>query len=229
MLSIWNTTSGNTSSSVLLELPSPSFWWSRKRRASRSIAQAEEFLQLKINQFSEGLTIKAILDKSPEFNAYAIMQGEDRSIAVTTGALEMTNLDQLQFILAHEVAHHLCNHSTTSAIGGMLATTAVDFLGASDTLGAVGIHDASGSQIIKSALHGLALAGIQYQSRAQEFEADARALEMLRANGVDTSSASSVFQMLLYLEGSSGPFDRIQQQLFGSHPLTSERLERVSN
>jgi len=56
-------------------------------------------------------TIDAYIRNSPEFQAYCFPGfGKSISIALTSGLIQLSSIDELRFVIGHELGHHLLGH-----------------------------------------------------------------------------------------------------------------------
>lgn len=137
--------------------------------------------------------------RSPEFNAYA---SKGKRITLTSGLIDsLSNDDELAFIIAHEIGHHLYDHigqnSKTSVISAVLGSFILD----STELGfLVG-------NIINSAT-----------SIRKELSADAIAYRIIHLAGYDTSKA----RQALFRIAKRDP--RINSKFLQTHPSGMERI-----
>ena len=196
-------------------------------RKRKRLAQARQSLQQLVDRFSPGIHLDAEISDEQEFNAYAITINGSRSIVVTTGLMRLLAVEGLHFVVAHEVAHHLLNHSTTTRITFELADQACDFIENSSLASKLSLPDFITDSAISSVARITANAGLNFQSRSMEFEADTKAIELLKSRNMALSGSLEVFEIISSLEGKKGAFDQIQTNLFGTHPLTPDRIENI--
>jgi Zn-dependent protease with chaperone function len=147
--------------------------------------------------------------RSPEFNAYA---SKGKRITLTSGLIDsLSDDDELAFIIAHEIGHHLYDHIAqnmkTSFISMVLGAVILD----STELGFIA------GNIINSAT-----------SIRKELSADAIAYRIIHLAGYDTSKA----RQALFRIAKRDP--RINSKFLQTHPSGMERiiaydqLERLS-
>lgn len=165
-----------------------------------------------------------------DFNAFAY---DSNKIGVNLGLLRVTNDDELAFVIAHEMGHHIANHINedrrNSYIGEFLGTVvgAAAYSAIASGLGAEcnpAYQDCGyledfigeGADAGKEIGGGIALA--RY-SRQQEVEADKLAVEIMNKAGVALDSVPS---LLAYM-GSLGS-DGLNSKFGDSHPSGPERL-----
>ncbi|MFN3650888.1 MAG: M48 family metallopeptidase [Armatimonadota bacterium] len=148
-------------------------------------------------------------------NAFALPDGR---IYVTLGLLRALQdsqkpEDELAFVVAHEVTHVAERHSQNQqqkAIGAGL-------LGA--VLGAV-----TKSRAVDQVIGLGANAYVSHYSREDEYRADKGGLKAMHRAGYDTRYAAT---MLKRLESKGESQNGFINGLFGSHPLTQNRVNRV--
>jgi Zn-dependent protease with chaperone function len=117
-------------------------------------------------------------------------------------------------VLAHEVAHDILRHSKKAQDVKDLT----DFIG--DVLSIFGRADASTENTLKK---WVSYAALPKYSRNQEFEADAKAIEILRELGCaqPEKRLGDALQVLLDKYGNLGG------GFFDSHPSTTERIQTL--
>lgn len=148
-------------------------------------------------------------------NAYAFPDG---TIAITRGMLlELEDEAQLAAVLGHEIAHVNCGH-TASAMskGGVLGAVVA---------GTQGYLASSGSSWANMAGMAGQLGTAAYlatYSRSQEREADQGGMLYMTRAGYDPQGMVELMELLVKLGGSS---PSALEQLFSSHPMSSERLQ----
>ena len=148
-------------------------------------------------------------------NAFALPDGR---IYVTLGlmrALENSSRpdDELAFVVGHEVAHVTEKHGRSQQKASITAGVAAILLGAVTKSSAV------------SQIAGLgANAYVAKYSRTDEYDADKHGLMAMHRAGYDPDAAVS---MLNRLKGSGEDSNRLVNGWFGSHPLTTNRMQRV--
>lgn len=154
---------------------------------------------------------------SPVPNAMATPGGY---LYITRGLLSMINSEaELASVLGHEAGHVAARHNdkrnNRAAIGG-LATIAAAVLG--------------GSQVAELANLG-ASAWVSGYSRSQENEADALGMRYSLAAGYDPMAAATMLAALdrvAAVEGGPASGQRAASSIFSTHPVTTERVQRVT-
>jgi Zn-dependent protease with chaperone function len=148
----------------------------------------------------------------PIMNAFALPGG---FVVLTRGLLrEASNPGEVAGVLAHEIGHVAHHHPEAQMIrvAGMQVLISV-------ATGTSGGNNAS-------SLAGLA--AILKSTRDAEREADAYAVAMLSAAHVDPMALKTFFEKILKEEGkSSGSAFSNISTVFSTHPVTTERIERI--
>lgn len=149
--------------------------------------------------------------RAPMVNAFALPGG---TVLVTDGMIELAKTpDELAGVLAHEIAHVERRHAMHAAWRSMGVGLVLDAV--------VGGGTGAGQQAV------LLAGGLTEQrfSRTLESEADARAVEMLRASGISTRGMADLFQRMAGRKGN----ETVRQvaEWFSTHPDTVRRSERL--
>jgi Zn-dependent protease with chaperone function len=143
----------------------------------------------------------------PIINAFALPGGR---IYLFRPVIERaSSADEVAAVLAHEIGHVVNRDSMRAVMHD----------GALSVLASLIIGDVSGGTFI--AIFGRMMLGSAF-SREQEREADRVSVQLMREAGADARALNLFFGRLLQQEGKEG-----QSDLFRSHPLTEERIERV--
>lgn len=136
--------------------------------------------------------------QNPIPNAFVSPQGAPRQIFITTGMLNLADTpDELALIVAHELAHILCNHGKYHAVDESL-------------IFGVGIWCLKTPSVLLTAALLLSLqlydlVVIKRRSRQNEMEADMLALKLAALAGFDTRAASEIFRKIaMYSSTMSG-------------------------
>lgn len=161
-----------------------------------------------------GLIYRVEIIDRPDYNAFAVPGG---FVYVNRGLLEkMNSLDELAFVLGHEIAHVAARHSAAQISKAQLMN--LGLLGL--TLGTEGAARSYG-QLINM---GAALAFNKF-SRDDEREADHFGLNyMIRAGYNPTAALSSMAQIQRFERRAP----TTMESWFLTHPPTSERLENIN-
>jgi predicted Zn-dependent protease len=157
---------------------------------------------------------------SQEYNAFATPGGH---IMLTKALVEAaTSEDALAGLIAHELSHIILRHAAEIIQGveltnqlGELAKKAVDMSGNSSAAQ----RTQAMRQLIGPVVDTIVKNGF---SQTQEFQADAKALELLDAAGYDPNGLLDMLQILQKVQGSSsGGFNK-------THPSPSARITNVN-
>jgi Zn-dependent protease with chaperone function len=193
--------------------PSPHPQPTAGREAPRPIdaAQAERLQRLMtplikaMNNQRPVNKVKIGLVDDPSINA---ANAGDAQFMVTTGLLQKANDDQLQAVLAHEVAHEDLGHVAKAQT-----------LGAGLNIGMI-ILD----QIIPGSGAVTPIAGelvARGYSRREEYEADRHGVELLRRIGRPKEQMIDTLTWLMRASGPSGG------GFLATHPATGDRIEAL--
>jgi Zn-dependent protease with chaperone function len=132
----------------------------------------------------------------------------DSQFMVTTGLLQKANDDQLQGVLAHEVAHEDLGHVAKAQT-----------LGAGLNIGVILLDQLiPGSGAITPIAGELVARGY---SRREEYEADRHGVELLRRIGKPKEQMIDTLSWLMQASGPSGG------GFFATHPATGDRIEAL--
>jgi len=162
-------------------------------------------------------------------NAAVVGLGRTRRILVGDTLLRSFPPEEVEVVLAHELAHHARGHLTQGLIVqcmlllAMLGLTHRALAAWTPTLGLVGPADPAGLPLLALILTGLGLAATPITaawSRRLEREADASALEVTRAPGAFVSAMERLGQLNL---AERRP-NRLKELLFATHPSLEERI-----
>lgn len=133
------------------------------------------------------------------------------TIVLTRGTITRAESpDEVAGVLAHEMGHGLSLHPEAALIRamGLSAGAQLIFTGTSSTVSNIGVL----------------LAQLSY-NRAAEREADAKAIEILRAAGIASKPLIAFFQRVEKQTGSSRIAKTMQQNdIIATHPPTPERI-----
>jgi|TARA_B110000114_G_C15056691_1_gene383585 predicted Zn-dependent protease len=139
------------------------------------------------------------VERSPEFNAFATKSNQ---IIISSGLIDkVTFEDELAFVVAHEVAHHLLNH--------IRKNRNIVFSGA--ILGELVFGDPTAGFVLSSIIK-------QMNSREYESSADKIALRIISLAGYDIQKARYVLMRMSKMER------RLSSRFMQSHPSGIERL-----
>jgi Zn-dependent protease with chaperone function len=149
--------------------------------------------------------VKVAVVDDPHINAANAGGGE---FYVTTGLLQKANDQELQAVLAHEVAHEDLGHvAKAQALGAGISIGAVIL----DQIfpGTGQIAPVAGTLITRS------------YSRKEEYEADRHGVDLLKRIGQPKEVMIQTLTWLMETEGASGG------GFFATHPATGDRIEAL--
>jgi Zn-dependent protease with chaperone function len=179
---------------------------------------AKNVRHVKIEDKLDGLWLRATGKENPklfivdsqEINAASFGSGR---FLVWDGVADLTD-SSIDAIFAHEIAHDILRHSKKAQDVKDLT----DFVG--DVLSVFGQADAPAENTLK---RWVGYTALPKYSRTQEFEADAKAVEILRELGYSQpeKQLGEALQVLLDKYGNRGG------SFFDSHPATTERIQRL--
>jgi Zn-dependent protease with chaperone function len=153
---------------------------------------------------------KVFIADSQDINAASFGSGR---FLVWDGVADLPD-SMVTAIFAHEVAHDMLRHSKKAQDVKDLT----DFFG--DVLSVFGQGDVGTEKTLK---RWVGYTAVPKYSRDQEFEADAKAVEILRAMGhrEPEKELADALQLLL------GKYGNLGGGFFGSHPSTADRVQRL--
>ncbi len=161
----------------------------------------------------DGIDFDVTLLDSSEVNAFALPGG---SLFFTTAIVDVLDDDELAFVMAHEIAHVECRHSAQQLEREALAVAAVEAV-LGDAVDADSLYESTTGQGVAF------LANLSF-SRADEQEADLRALDLMEHAGRSTGAAAGALRVLL--DYTVEPASDMEVWL-STHPPTAERIENV--
>jgi Zn-dependent protease with chaperone function len=149
----------------------------------------------------------------PDFVATAgITEKGKRVIVLSTGTVKKVSREELDFIVAHEFAHHYKNHlANIRLIRGARTTFALLSIFTLSTFTPAGL--------LVGALSGLIGSLFQWHIKRKELEADLTAVELLKKANLSCRGGEKFFKRILK-EGIYG-------ELLDEHPRTEKRLNEV--
>lgn len=197
----------------------------------RSKAQIDQrALQARANVLAPDVGAVVVVDDSSVFNAYATATPDGTKLIVLhEGLIAQFRKDPeaLDFVLAHELAHHRHAHLVVGHLTGLLGDAAFEAMRPKSIWESIGLTSYTEPPLWLTI--GKAAYDIWAQSvmRQQELEADATAVAILRTARVDLRGATRALIIIQLVEGSSPALAQLQQKLFGDHPLTVDRQAAV--
>lgn len=150
----------------------------------------------------------AVID-SPEI--YAFTQCDDNKIViVSTGTLRLFTYNEMHFIMAHEYSHIVFKHCTSRKA----VSLTTNLLNVIPNFG--GLLNLILNPIITNAY-----------SREQEYEADAKAAEVLLQIGISKQIAIDSLEKLRTIAAQKDISDADRTGLFDTHPNLTARIEAI--
>lgn len=160
------------------------------------------------------LSFEFMIVNDSEINAWALPGGK---IAINRGLLlELTSEAELAAVLGHEITHATARHGAKGLERSILLQGGIIALG-------IAVKDNRYNDILVSGASVGALLLQQKYSRGQELEADRFGIQYLAKAGYNPDAAIRLQETFLRLskDRESSRFD----ELFASHPPTSERID----
>jgi len=177
----------------------------------------------RVTNYKEKIRI-VVLD-APIPNAFAfrsegtfgIFGKHKKYIAVTTEIVKMSNKDELNFVLAHEFAHHYKNHIIVAAISYAISQV---------SLAQIILNPISIFSLLSTAL----IAATAVIARRQEREADRLAAEFLKKAKLPCHGGITLFKKFMLLEekADKGFLSKIVDFFTADHPSLEERIRELS-
>ena len=202
---------------------------------------ADEELKQRLLRLSEraGARVRGVFEwklseKSRKVNAALAGWGNTRRIILSDTLLEKCTPDEIEAVLAHELAHHVHNHigkslaleAAAGLAGFWLAGRALETFGSHPRLGFRGIADFANLPLLLllvAALSLLLLPAANSISRYFERQADDYALGAIRDAGAFISSMEKLAAQNL---AERRP-NRVIEFIFHSHPSIEKRIRRA--
>ena len=166
-------------------------------------AKVNEFVQAV--DFKTGYPIKVTVVQEDEMNAFALPGGNIVIFDKLLNRLE--SKEELAALLAHEVSHIHYRHSLKSIFRSLSGYLVIALI----------FNDINGIAAIVADNSNM-LVNLNF-SRSLEHEADAKAVEILKANRLDINGFVNLLKLLQSGEKGKQPF-----KLLSTHPLTNERM-----
>jgi len=182
----------------------------KKTVGDKAVNDAVNAIVKRIDQFDDAEVVYevAVVD-ADMINAFAFPGGY---VVVTTGLIENAdNPEQVAGVLAHELTHVLERHGMRKLVRQA---------GVGVLIGIVFGDVSALSQLIElsSQLEGLSF------DRSQEQRADDGAIKIMTAAGLSPQHLAAFFEKIQNADAISGSIP----ELFQTHPLTDDRIKRVS-
>ncbi len=150
-------------------------------------------------------------------NAFAYETSQGKAIGVTDKFLKRFNLDELNFAIAHEIAHHRKSHNSvrfwTEVLtgGGFRLFSSLGIL-----TGWMGFLTAGVVQLLKKEFY-----------KSEEHEADELAVQYLKEAGLTQQGAITFFEKLSERDSRRGFLRKVINLFLEDHPYPEKRLERI--
>ncbi|UCE03661.1 MAG: M48 family metallopeptidase [Candidatus Latescibacterota bacterium] len=183
--------------------------WSEEREhpAGAATAALASICRQLLDQVETPFPIHCHLVENDAANAFAVPGG---TIVVWTGLVRSSErAEELAGVVAHEIQHVVQRHSMTALVRAMGLRAALTLL-----------FDSSGALGNLVAEMAASMGELRF-SRTQEREADAEALRMLRAAGIDPRGLGDFFARLAVTTREPPPF-------LSTHPSSRERASRIA-
>ena len=171
----------------------------------------DDSLTAKVNEFVKAVDfktnypVKITVVQQDEMNAFALPGGNIVIFDKLLNRLE--SKEELAALLAHEVSHIHYRHSLKSIFRSLSGYLVIALI----------FNDINGIAAVVADNSNM-LVNLNY-SRSLEHEADAKAMEILKANRLDVNGFVNLLKLLQSGEKIKEPF-----KLLSSHPLTDERM-----
>jgi tetratricopeptide (TPR) repeat protein len=206
--------------------------WSVSDKAEiRAKASAELDKDPALNEYVRAVACKVTTDYCGDIRVYVLDRPVFNAAMAPNGYMEVwsglllrvDNEAQLAFVLGHESAHYIHNHSLETWRTAK-ARSNVGFM-ASLIFGGVG------ASIVGDIVYLGAMASLFSYSREKELEADRLGLETAIKAGYDGAQAAEIWRGLLAETGAS-QFDKVRKAearngVFSSHPINADRITAI--
>ncbi len=145
------------------------------------------------------------------FNAFAYKEDNKNKIVIYSGLFNgLTYEDEIAFVLAHEIGHHIADHinkkTSRASIGTLIGIAASSY---------IGVDPLTGAQLGSTFMLG------DYSKNA-EFESDKIAVEILKQAGYSKDKIEMLFYRM-----SRQSMGSIYSLYGDSHPSHVERISRI--
>lgn len=178
---------------------------------SNYLSAMGQYLQQFVTVKEHSITILPLATRIP--NAFAVPGG---NVFVTRGLLELTQWerDEIAFVVGHEIGHIVLKHASMKLKANAMKR-AFRVMCAP-----LGIASRAMAPVIDAFI-------TSEYSQDREFEADAYALDLLRAARMDPNAG---VRFLLRLDGAvKSHQSNLLGDFFSTHPSTTERIQRLSD
>lgn len=169
-----------------------------------------------------------ILKNISELNAFAAFEGNMKAIYLTDKVLKTCTKDEVNFIIAHEYAHHVKKHLVTKLYTEMfsgLFLLGINFA----TKGSSKKGKLSKASIVLMVVNGLLHLVKKAVYRMEELEADLTAVHLLENAKIPFDGAISFFERIKKIDGShnNAIFMKILTVVFSDHPSAEDRKKTL--
>lgn len=191
----------------------------QKYDAESKVADSKSKYAQRLNKLTrnlktyEGKQLSYKVYLSQEVNAFVTPSGDVR---VYSGLMDKMTDDELVFVLGHEIGHFVKQHSKGRVRTQYLSIAAQQAAGLSSNALLASLSQSQLGELAKGVVNA------QY-SQANEYEADAYGLKVLKETNRNPQAAVTALRKLATLSESGG----LAQALLGSHPDSSKRANRI--
>lgn len=153
-----------------------------------------------------------------EINAFAYLSTK-RAVGVTDKLIKKFSVDELNFALAHEIAHHRNSHLSVKFWTEVFTRGGIRILASVGILtGWLGFLTTGMVQFFKKGLY-----------KKEEYEADEFAVQYLKEAGLTQRGALTFFEKLQKVDSDRGFIRKILNLFLEDHPYPEKRLERIKS
>ena len=191
-----------------------------------------------LNAYVQELTCKVAGDHCGDIRVYVMNRPVFNATAMPNGAVEVwsglmlraSTEDELAFVLGHEVAHFLEEHTYERMRTQKLTNNALLVF----SMGAVaaGVYYQVDVSELIDAVYLSSMAAFMGYNQSQEAQSDRMGLDMIHDLGLDASAGASIWQNLT-AENAASSFRSVRRSeaygsAFRTHPLTADRIASLS-
>ncbi len=195
------------------------FYWIYRYIFKRTIKTYIKNLIERLGEDSDQYIIKVFNSLEIEGpNAFAYYEGDKKAIGITEDFVKGFNSNEINFAIAHELAHHKKKHGIIKVWSEILSRVGLSLI--------FWIFKVSSipSFLISSLVHLTKKAFY----KSEEEEADTIAIEILKSAGLSQRGAETFFLKLLkYDPPKRGLFRKLLNIIFEDHPFPEKRLEKI--